>query len=31
MTSDAKGNHGRILALLEQLAWMGRGRQVRTL
>lgn len=26
MTSDAKGNHGRILALLEALGWAGRGR-----
>lgn len=26
MTSDAKGNHERMAALLEQSGWFGRGR-----
>ncbi|GFH06732.1 uncharacterized protein HaLaN_01411, partial [Haematococcus lacustris] len=26
MTSDAKGNHNRITALMQQLRWFGRGR-----
>ena len=25
MTSDAKGNHRRLAALLESLGWFGRG------
>ena len=25
MTSDAKGNHGRVQALLEHLGYFGRG------
>lgn len=27
MTSDAKGNHARITALMEALDWFGRGRE----
>lgn len=26
MTSDAKGNHQRMMALMERLAWLGRGK-----
>ncbi|MEW5314809.1 MAG: hypothetical protein WDW38_006278 [Sanguina aurantia] len=31
MTSDAKGNHTRMSALMERLDWMGRGREAFTL
>lgn len=31
MTSDAKGNHARMSALMERLDWMGRGREAFTL
>lgn len=27
MTSDAKGNHARMLGLMESLHWFGRGRE----